>query len=182
MARVNPIPRDQMTDEQRSLNDAIAAHRSGGQAGGPYAIWLRNPALTAKAAALGNYLRHESSVPRRLSELAILVTARAWNSQYAWRSHEKHAKLAGLEMPIIDAIRHRRRPDFVHDTDIIVYELAAELNEARAISDATYARAVALLGEAAVIDLVTIIGFYSMVAMVVIAFQSDVPGVPPLPV
>ena len=181
MARVDPIPRDQMTDEQRRLNDAIAAHRSGGQAGGPYAIWLSNPVLTEKAAALGNYLRHESSVPRRLSELAILVTARAWNSQYAWRSHEKHARIAGLETTIIEAIKHRRRPDFVHQDDIVVYDLATELHAKREIGDAAYARAVERLGERSVIDLVTIIGFYTMVAMVVVAFQSDVAGAKPLP-
>ena len=122
------------------LEDVFADNPRGYAAGRLAAALARRIAVGAvpRVAALVD-LRHESSVPRRLSELAILVTARAWNSQYAWRSHEKHAKLAGLEMPIIDAIRHRRRPDFVHDTDIIVYELAAELNEARAISDATTA-------------------------------------------
>src|SRR3954465_10263021 len=107
MARVNPIPRARMTPEQLALNDAIAGQRSGGQAGGPYAIWMSNPVLARKAAELGNHLRAGTSCPRRLSELAILVTARAWDAQYEWRSHEKHARNAGLESEIIEAIRHK---------------------------------------------------------------------------
>jgi 4-carboxymuconolactone decarboxylase len=183
MARVKLIPRDEMTDEQRSLNDSIAALRSGGQAGGPYGILLHNPALAEKAVALGNHLRRHTSISFRLSELAILVTARAWDAQYEWRSHEKHARNAGLEEEIIDAIKHRRSPPLTDDADRLVYDLATELLATKVISDATYARAIAVMGEQAVIELVAIIGFYTMVAMIVVGFEADVPGgVLPLPV
>ena len=183
MARIDPIPLDQMTPEQRHVNDAIAAKRDGGPAKGPFAIWLRTPELAEKAAAFGDHLRAKLAIPQKLQELAILVVARHWTAQYEWHAHSRHLAKVGLDPTIVEAIRTRREP-VIHDAkEAIVYRVAKELCETRNLSDDAYARAVTLLGEQAVVDLVTTIGFYVMVAVVLVGFRVDIPdgGPTPLP-
>ena len=177
MARLPPTPREALTPEQLRVNDLVQAGRgrSGGLAGGPFAVLLRDPALTEKVVALYHHLRHDLAAPQRLCELAILVTARAWTAQYEWYAHEKHAVPAGLDAAVVDAIRHRRKPVFTKQDEAITYELATELQERRALSEATYARAVELLGERLVIELVTLIGFYTMLAILLVGFDVDIP-------
>lgn len=183
MARIDPIPLDRMTPEQRRINDEIAATRGGGPAKGPFALWLRTPELAERADAFGSYLRHHTSVPQNLVELAVLVIARAWTAQYEWHAHIAAWRKLGLDADIAEAIRQRREPPLRSEEDKAVYAITTELLERRALGDATYARAVAVLGEQAVLDLVTIIGFYTLVAMVLVAFRVDIPdgGEKPLP-
>jgi 4-carboxymuconolactone decarboxylase len=183
MARIDPIPLDRMTPEQRRINDEIAATRGGGPAKGPFALWLRTPELADRANAFGSYLRHNTSVPQNLVELAVLVIARAWTAQYEWHAHIGAWRKLGLDEGIAAAIRERREPALETEDDRVVYAVTTELLERRALGDATYARAAAVLGEQALLDLVTIIGFYTMVAMVLVAFEVDVPdgGAKPLP-
>jgi len=87
MARIEPIPMDQMTSVQKRINDEIAGTRGGGAAKGPFALWLRTPELADKANAFGSYLRHQTSVPQNLVELAVLTIARAYSAQYEWHAH-----------------------------------------------------------------------------------------------
>ena len=183
MARIDPIPRDRMTPDQRRIDDEIAATRGGGPAKGPFALWLRTPELAQRADAFGSYLRHHTSVPQNLVELAVLVIARAWTAQYEWHAHIAAWRKLGLDEGIAEAIRERRAPELRTEEDRAVYAVATELLERRALSDATYDRAVAALGEQTVLDLVTIVGFYTMVAMVLVAFRVDIPdgGANPLP-
>lgn len=182
MARVPPLKPEEMTDEQRRLAAKIAGPR-GGVVRGPFALWLRNPRLVDKADELGNLLREGTSVPRRLSELAILVTARHWTAQYEWFAHERQAREVGIADAVIEAIRHRRKPSFDKPDERIVYDLATELYESKKVSDATYAAAVQALGQMTVIELVTIATFYAMIAMILVTFQVDIPEgeAPPLP-
>jgi 4-carboxymuconolactone decarboxylase len=176
MARIDPIPPERMTAEQRRVNDAIAGRRGGGQALGPFSIWLRTPDLAEKAAALGDHLRSRLALAPRHQELAILVVARHWSAQYEWYAHARHAARVGLDAAVVEAIRTRREPAFADDSDAVVYRLTRELCDTRALGDDTYARAVDLLGEQTVVDLVTTIGFYVMVAVVLVGFRIDVPG------
>ena len=183
MARIDPIPLDRMTPEQRRINDAIAGKRGGGPAKGPFGLWLRTPELAEKAAALGDYLRANLVIPQKLQELAILVVARHWTAQYEWFAHARHAAAVGIDPAVVEAIRTRREPVIRDDKEAIVYRVAKELCESRNLSDDAYARAITLLGEQAVIDLVTTIGFYVMVAVVLVGFRVDIPdgGAKPLP-
>ena len=183
MARIDPIPRDRMTPDQRRIDDEIAATRGGGPAKGPFALWLRTPELAQRADAFGSYLRHHTSVPQNLVELAVLVIARAWTAQYEWHAHIAAWRKLGLDEGIAEAIRERRAPELRTEQDRAVYAMTTELLERRALSDSTYARAVEVLGEQTVLDLVTIVGFYTMVAMVLVAFRVDIPdgGANPLP-
>ena len=177
MARVAPTPREKLSPEQLRVNDLIQAKRGrqGGLAGGPFALLLGDPALTEKVAALYHHLRHELSAPQRLCELAILVTARAWTAQYEWFAHAKHAVPSGLDAAIVESIRDRRKPDFSKQDEAIVYELTAELQDRRALSDATYGRAREVLGETMLIELVTLIGFYTMLAALLVGFDVEIP-------
>ena len=184
MARLDPIPRERMTEDQIRINDEITSTRGGGMAGGPFALWLRTPELADHANQFGTYLRHQTSVPQRLVELAVLTIARHWTAQYEWFVHARYIEKVGLDPAIMEAIRTNRQPDITADDEQAVYALTTELHDQRTVSEGTYARAVELLGEQTVLELVTIIGFYTMVAMVLVSFRVDVPGggASPLPV
>ena len=175
MARIDPIPMDQMTQEQRRLNDEIAGSRGGGTAKGPFALWLRTPELAAHANAFGSHLRHGTSVPQRLVEVAVLIVARTYTAQYEWHAHAAHADRLGIAPELVEAIRTRKEPVIVEQDERIVHAVTTELTTGRKLSDATYQRAVEVLGEQTVLDLVTIVGFYTMVAIVLVAFDVDIP-------
>ncbi|NQU70322.1 MAG: carboxymuconolactone decarboxylase family protein [Rhodospirillales bacterium] len=172
--RIPPLNPDELSVRQKELFDAIGGPR-GGVVRGPFAIWLRHPDLVEKANELGNHLREGTDVPQKLSELAILVTARAWTARYEWFAHEKTAVKCGLDTSIIDAIRAGETPVFQDPREECVYRVAAELHGDNEISDPTYKAAVDAMGEDQVIDLVAIIGFYTMVAITLNAFNAPLP-------
>ncbi|MEK9683914.1 MAG: hypothetical protein VW226_05155 [Rhodospirillaceae bacterium] len=176
MARINPIPMDAMDPEQRRCNDEIAATRGGGAAKGPFALWLRTPELADKANAFGSFLRHKTSVPQNLVELAVLIVARHYTAQYEWHAHHNSWRKLGLDEGIAEAIRNREMPKLQTDQDIAVYQMTSELLENKKVSEGSYSAAVGILGEQTVLDLVTIIGFYVMVALVLVTFEVEIPG------
>ena len=182
MARINAIPNERMTAEQRHATEAMTAMRSHGEMRGPHSVWMHTPEVLDLVAPMLNYLRNKTPLPLRLSALAILTTARAWTAQYAWWAHEKRALEGGLDPAIIDAIKRRHTPNFIKEDEAIVYGLTNELLETRAVSDETYARAVKILGENNLMYLVNLIGCYLMVAATLVTFRVDVPdgGLPPL--
>jgi 4-carboxymuconolactone decarboxylase len=108
--------------------------------------------------------------------LMILVAARFATAQYAWFIHEPHALKFGIAPEIVQAIRERRMPDFTRDDEQLVYDITMELNTTRTLSDASYQPGMALFGEQVLVELVSAIGFYSMVAMTLNAFAVSVPG------
>lgn len=172
--RIPPLSPDELSGRQRELFDAIAGPR-GGVVRGPFAIWLRHPDLVEKANDFGNHLREGTEVPRKLSELAILVTARAWNARYEWFAHQEMAAKCGVDRMIIDAIRNNQAPAFDDPLEDAVYKVTSELQRDKAISDDTYRAAIEAMGEDQVIDLVAIIGFYTMVAITLNAFNAPLP-------
>ncbi len=174
MARVEDLNPATMTPEQKVIHDRIAGTR-GGTVRGPFAIWLRNPALADAADKLGTTLRN-GDLDLRLFEIMVLVVARHWSAQYEWFAHARHALEAGVSPDVVEAIRHRRKPTFDRDDERLVYELVTEMNEARTLSQPTYDRAVAMLGLDLVIELITSLGFYTMVAIMLNGFDAPVPG------
>ena len=172
--RIPDLSPADMSDRQKQLFDIIAGTR-GGTVRGPFAIWLRHPDLVEKADDFGSHLRSGTDVPPRLSELAILVTARFWNASYEWFAHAGAAANAGISRTNIDAIRTGGTPDFANDDEQCVYDLSKELYETKFVSDENYNRAIELLGQDQVIDLVAIVGFYSMVALTLNAFHAPLP-------
>jgi 4-carboxymuconolactone decarboxylase len=174
MARVEDLKLESLTPQQKAIYDRIAGTR-GGTVRGPFAIWLRNPAIADAADKFGTTLRN-GDLDLRLFELMVLVVARHWTAQYEWFAHARHALEAGIPPAVVEAIRHRRKPELARDDERLVYELVTEMNETRTLSQATYDRAVAMLGLDHVIELITSIGFYTMVAIMLNGFDAPVPG------
>ena len=147
MARINPIPREDMSEEQLRVNDDISGVRAGGQAMGPFAIWLRSPEMAEKIGAFGIHLRTKSSLSRRLFELAVLTTARTWSAQYEWYAHAKFIDVAELDPNVMEEIRLGRKPAFAQADEELVYDIVMEMSDTRALSDESYLRASQVLSE-----------------------------------
>lgn len=180
MSRLPPIPDDKLNDTQRKVVDAI---KSGprGRVGGPFPALLRNPDLAGRVAHLGELLRFGTSLPPRLSELAILLTARAWTAQYEWYAHAKLARQGGLSDSIIEAIRQKQRPAAMQADETIVYDFCSELHANRKVGDKAYQVAKAAFGEAGVVELLAISGYYVLVSMVLNVAQVPLPEGEPVP-
>ena len=176
MARLPALEQSQMDERQRQVYDVIATGPRGNVCG-PLAIWLHRVDLADKAQALGHYCRYNSSLAPRLSELAILTTARIWDAKFEWQAHLSSALTAGLDPTVIDSLSADKHPVFVAEDEALVYEFTRELNIKRGICDALYERSVSILGKGGTVDLVGILGYYALISMTIKAFDVD-----PLPV
>ena len=178
-----PIPREQWTDDQRDAAAQFADLR-GQEVFGPFAVMLRSPEVLLRAAAMGDYMRYKTSLPKALNEMIILLTARHWSQQFEWHVHRPAAIAAGLSETIANAIAKGRRPETMSDDETIVYEFTTELLRLQNVGDGTYANARARFGEAGVIDIVGVAGYYSFLSMMMNTARTAVPAdsdVPPLP-
>ncbi len=169
MPRLPELRPEELSPEQKRVHDIIVAGPRG-QVRGPLAVWLRRPELAARAQALGEYCRYGSSLPKRLSELAILVTARHWDAEFEWYAHRKHALEAGLSEPVIEAIRTRQTPPFTDIEEQAVYDIATAIYRDGRLSDALYARGLEVLGDGQLIDLIGVLGYYALISMTINAF------------
>jgi len=169
MARLENLDFDTMSPDQKKAAEGIMGSR--GHIVGPFIPWLRNPELADRGQKLGAYCRFETSLPPRLSELAILMIAREWTAQVEWFAHKPIALKAGTDPDLIDAIEGHRAPAFKNKDEEVVYKFATELLQNKAISDATYVLAIEEFGEATVIDLVAVLGYYNLVAMTLKTFE-----------
>jgi 4-carboxymuconolactone decarboxylase len=179
--RLPPIPEAQWTDAQRAEAQAIIDGPRGALVS-PFIPLMRSPELMAHAQRMGEYLRYRSTLPLRLSELAILITARHWSQQVEWAIHVPIAQKAGVAASTIEAIAQGRQPQAMADDEAALYAFCTELHHNRGVSDATWARALALFGEQGVVDLTGINGYYTLLSMVMNASRTPVPPttVPPL--
>jgi len=162
--RLPPIPAENMTPNQRKAAEEFAAGR-GYSARGPFAVMLRSPEVMLRAKAMGDYLRFRNVLPKRVSEMVILITAREWTQQYEWAYHYGFALKEGLAKAIVDAIAEGRRPDAMSEDEAAAYDFSIELHRTRRVSDATYARALKVFGEQGIIDLIGVSGYYTFNAM-----------------
>ncbi|MBO0766258.1 MAG: carboxymuconolactone decarboxylase family protein [Hyphomicrobiaceae bacterium] len=171
----------ELTQEQKLAAQQFEAGR-GYAVHGPFAVMLRSPEVMMRAMALGDYLRFRNVLPKRVSEMVILITAREWTQQFEWTYHYRYAMQAGLACEIADAIGEGRRPPGMAEDETAAYDFAIELHQRKGVSDATYARARALFGEPGVIDLTGICGYYGLLAMMMNVARTpvDVEGAAPL--
>ena len=175
--RLGPLRAEQMTSDQRAAAQAIIDGPRGALYG-PFVPLLRSPELMEHAQRMGEYLRYRSAIGTRLSELAILVTARQWNQKVEWAIHAPIAEQAGIRAEVIAAIAARRKPHALREDEAAVYEFCIELHQLKRVTDATYACALALFGERGVVDLMGINGYYTFLAMVMNTAQTAVPASP----
>lgn len=173
--RLPAIPPDKLTEAQKQAMQEFKAARNA-DVSGPFIPLLRSPEVMNRARAMGDYLRFKSTLPPRLSEFLILITAREWTQNYEWDAHAKLALQAGVSAETVQAIAKGRRPDRLTDDEAILYELSTELQHHRAVSDDTYGRALQRFGEQGVIDAVGITGYYTLLAMVLNTARTPVPA------
>jgi 4-carboxymuconolactone decarboxylase len=163
--RMPPLAREAMNPAQQAAADElIAGPRKAVK--GPFIPLLRSPALMARLQKVGEYLRFDSALPPRLSEFAMLVVARAYTQQFEWFVHVPLALKAGTSQGTVDALRDGRRPTDMSDDESLVHDFVVELMAHRGVCDATYASAAGRLGEQGVVDLVGLVGYFTLVSMV----------------
>jgi 4-carboxymuconolactone decarboxylase len=178
--RFKPLTWDQLGAEQKTMvNDLLAGQR--GSLNGPFNALLRSPEMGNLSQKLGEYVRFRSSVPRRLNEMAILLTAKWWSSQYEWYAHKTLALDAGLSAALIDDLQAGRRPTHMQPDETVVYDFCFELRERHRVSDATFRAAVNLLSERGVMDLVATMAYYDLVSMVLNVDRYPLPDGAALP-
>ena len=172
--RMPPLPLEQLTEPQaQALAEFVAAR---GQPTGPWNVLLRSPELMKRTRGLSDYLRFESVLPGYLRELVILMTARQWGQSYEWNAHYPLALDEGLSVQLTQAIADGRRPEGMVEEEAILYEFCLELQRNRGVSDATYERAVERFGEQGVVEIVSLAGYYTMIAMVLNTARTPLPA------
>lgn len=173
---------DKLTPPQRALKEAIVSGPRGRFVmGGPFAIYMHAPEYGMLAQKLGGYVRLETGIAPRLSELAILCVARHWRAQYEWIAHEPIALKQGVKPETVKSIRAGRRPTTAKRDELVIYDFVKELHADRRVSNPTYKKVVKLLGDKGAVELVGILGYYTMVAMQLNVFQAETPDGVPLP-
>lgn len=173
--RLPPLPESLWTAQQREeARQVIEGPR--GALISPFVPLLRSPELMGHAQRMGEYLRYRSAIGLRLSELAILVTARHWSQPVEWAIHAPIAAREGLAAEAIGAIAHGTPPAGLRDDEQCVHDFSIELHRNQAVSDATWERAVELLGEHGVVDLIALNGYYTLLAMVMNGARTAVPS------
>ncbi len=181
--RMPYIPKDQWTEAQKKAAEGLmSGKRAATDITGPFIIELRSPEFMDRAQRVGEFLRYMTSLQPRLSEMVILMTARAWTQQYEFAAHKPLALKGGLKPDVIAAITEGRRPAAMAEDEAAAFDLCDELDRNHSVSDATYARAVKQFGEKGVVEMIGLKGYYTMLAMLMNTSRTPVPdGKPPLP-
>ena len=163
--RMPPIAPGAMTDAQQKAAEALTAGPRGGVKG-PFIALLRSPELMDRLQQVGEYLRFRSSLEPRLSEFLMLVVSRAWTQQFEWSVHVPLALKAGITAQTVQSLAEGRRPESMARDEALAYDFCDELSRNKGVSDATYRAAVERFGEAGLIDMLGVIGYFSTVSMV----------------
>lgn len=173
MSRLKPLTESDMTPEQRRVAEIISTTRKG--LGGPFSVWVRNPAIAEPANLLHNTFRLHGKLERPLFEMLILLVAHEFGAKYVWTHHVGQALKVGLARSTIDAIGEDRVPDFTEPKARLVYDLVRELLSAKTLGDASFKTGMDVLGEALLIEVVSAVGFYSTICLLVNSFDVPAP-------
>ena len=172
--RFAPLTWPEMTPAQQQMTQSVLGGKRGSMQG-PYNVLLRSPALGQLAQQFGVHTRFESSLPLMLNELAILMIARFWSSQFVWWAHRKMALDAGLDESLIHAIAQGKPPAPLSEPLAAVHAFCHELIQTRRVSDATYAALSTQVGEQGVVDLMAAMSYYTLVSMCLNVDQYPLP-------
>jgi 4-carboxymuconolactone decarboxylase len=166
---------EEMDAEQRRVYDDIVRTR-GTWLNGPYAPLLHSPELADKAQMLGELVRYRTSLDPRLSELAIIVTARHWDCQFEWLQHARIARKQGISDVAINAIANGQRPVLADEMEEAIYDYSSQLLATHLVADETYDKAKALVGVKGVVELTSVIGYYTLIALTLNAHEVPLPA------
>ena len=172
--RLKLLSPGEMSAEQKETYDELIAGKRGAPPA-PMMAWLNSPEMARHATRLGAVLRFDTIFPAKLSEIAILVTARHFTSHYEWYAHKRLALKGGMDPMIIEAIRDRRTPHFEDIKGQMIYDVARSLHEAHGLSKALYDEAVDVLTLRGLVEIIGLCGYYTMVSMTLNTFEFDLP-------
>ena len=173
--RFKPLKYDEMTPEQKTMMDHLVAGPRRG-AGGPFNVLLRSPKMGDLVQEFGAQMRFSSSLPPKLNEMAIIITARHWTAQYEWYAHRTAAAQAGLKEPIIQSIAAGKRPASLDPDETIIYNFATELLTTKQVSDPVFKAVKDKFGERGVVDLIGVMGYYQLVSMLLNVDRYPLPA------
>jgi 4-carboxymuconolactone decarboxylase len=179
--RLSPLDDAQLSPTQQALRASMSASRGKTTRGGPFEVYIRAPEYGDLAQKLGAHCRYKSGLPPRLSEFAILVIARQWKAQYEWYAHAPIAEKAGVKPQTIKDLRAGRAPKSAPRDERAIYDFIIELYKTRRVSQKTYNRVQAILGETGMVEFSGILGYYALVAITLNVFQMPLPEEEPLP-
>ena len=183
MSRLPARARDEFTNEQRDEFDDLARTRTprvDGRIGGPFDAWLLSPELSQRLRGLAVMLWERTTLDRGLVELAISITGRYWEANVEWAAHAPRAIEYGIAAEVIDAVFDQRRPEFAPEEQLLLYDVCMSLHRDRGLPESLHGRAVSTFGEQGLVELISVIGFYTLVSMTLNAFEIPVaPGVEP---
>ena len=174
MVRLGMPAEEDLTKEQSQVISEVASGRRG-KVPAPMIAWLRNPELARRGQKLGELLRFETTLEPALSELAILVCGRHWTSHHEWTAHKKIALAVGLDPRIVDDIAAAKVPAVANVGEEIVYQVSSVLLAKTRLDEKLYQRGIEVLGEKGMVELVAILGYYSLVALTLNAFEIGLP-------
>jgi 4-carboxymuconolactone decarboxylase len=183
LPRLAVLPEEELDAAQRKLMDSLRSGPRGKsvQVRGPFAVYLHAPDYGELVQELGAHVRFSKRVPARLSEFAILVTAKFWRAQYEWHMHAIHAATAGVKPQTIKDLQAGRTPKSAPKDEMAIYDYIKELYKTKRVSDRNYKRVHAILGDAGMVEFVGILGYYVLVAMTLNVFRMPPPTGEPLP-
>jgi 4-carboxymuconolactone decarboxylase len=173
--RFKPLKYDEMTPPQKTMMDHLASGERRG-AGGPFNVLLRSPEMGDLVQQFGASMRFHSSLSRKLNEMAIIITARQWMAQYEWNAHRAAAAQAGLNEAIIKSIAAGKRPESMDADETVVYNFGTELLTTHQVSDANFKAAKDKFGERGVVDLISVMGYYQLVSMLLNVDRYPLPA------
>jgi 4-carboxymuconolactone decarboxylase len=178
--RFPPIPPEAMDDAQRAVFEAIAAGPRG-KVSGPFNVLLRAPAVADAAQRLGAGLRFSGLLDDRLREIAICTVARRWAAQYEWFAHQPIAVKAGVDPAALERLRHGQNPEFADPLEQLVWRLSLSVLERGRLHDAEFAEGREALGEARLVELLVVLGYYTLLSFVLNVGEVPVPDPKPFP-
>lgn len=173
LPRVAILNEEQLNPPQRALLDAMRSGPRGKSLPirGPFAAFLHAPAFGDLAQRLGAHCRYRTTVPPRLSEFAILCTARMWRAQFEWYAHEPMALKAGVSLKTVRDLKAGRLPKSAPKDERAIYDFIQELYKTRRVSDRTYKKVRTLLSDESMVELVGILGYYTLISITLNVFQ-----------
>jgi 4-carboxymuconolactone decarboxylase len=174
MSRLPSLSPERMSPEQRRIYDEVVASR-GTWSNGPFGQLIHQPRIAEPTHKLGEFIRYHTSLAPRLSELAILIVARHWDCRFEWYVHAPIALKSGVDAATVEAIANGQRPSRLHDDAVIVYDYATSVLQRHAVEDELYVTATRLLGTVGVVELTSLLGYYSMLALSLNAHRASPP-------
>ena len=183
LSRLPLVKREAMDEQGKKFYDTVTGPHSRTLVGlqGPSGIWLHSPELGERMRAVNQYLRYETALERRLTELAILVTARELDNQFEWTAHEPVALKEGLDAAIVEVVKHRKPISGLPTKEALIISLGRKLFRERKVDSETFAHAVEVFGPRGIVELAALMGNYAGTAIVLNMVDQQLhPGQKPL--